>query len=86
VHLRGQKHLVPYTPGKTLLQTARDAGIDAPYSCEEGFCGCCASHLLEGKVVMAADDALSSEEKKKGMILACQSKPTTTRCAFRFVD
>jgi len=86
VHLRGQKHLVPYTPGKTLLQTARDAGIDAPYSCEEGFCGCCASHLLEGRVVMAADDALSSEEKKKGMILACQSKPTTTRCAFRFVD
>ena len=35
---------------------------------------------------MAADDALSSEEKKKGMILACQSTPTTGRCAFRFLD
>jgi 3-ketosteroid 9alpha-monooxygenase subunit B len=86
VHLRGEKHVVPYAPGKTLLQTARDAGLDAPYSCEEGFCGCCASDLLEGKVVMAADDALSVEEKKRGMILACQSRPVTKRCAFRFVD
>lgn len=86
VTLRGEQHRVPYAPGKTLLQTARDAGLDAPYSCEEGFCGCCASHLLEGRVVMAADDALSSEEKKKGMILACQSRPVTRRCAFRFAD
>jgi 3-ketosteroid 9alpha-monooxygenase subunit B len=86
VELRGKRHRVPYTPGKTLLQTARDAGIDAPYSCEEGFCGCCASDLLEGKVKMDADDALSTEEKRRGMILACQSRPTTGRCVFRFVD
>jgi 3-ketosteroid 9alpha-monooxygenase subunit B len=86
VTLRGERHHVPYVAGKTLLQTARDAGLDAPYSCEEGFCGCCASDLLEGRVVMAADDALSNEEKKRGMILACQSRPVTRRCAFRFAD
>lgn len=86
VVLAGKRHTVPYAPGKTLLQAARDAGLDAPYSCEEGFCGCCASDLLEGKVVMAADDALGEEEKRKGMILACQSRPVTARCAFRFVE
>ncbi|HEY1690653.1 MAG TPA: ferredoxin--NADP reductase [Polyangiaceae bacterium] len=86
VVLGGERHTVPYTPGRTLLQAARDAGLDAPYSCEEGFCGCCASDLLEGRVVMAADDALGDAEKKKGMILACQSRPVTARCAFRFVD
>jgi 3-ketosteroid 9alpha-monooxygenase subunit B len=86
VELQGRKHRVPYATGKTLLQAARDAGLDAPYSCEEGFCGTCASQLLAGKVTMAADDALSNEEKKKGMILACQSKPTTRECAFRFVE
>jgi 3-ketosteroid 9alpha-monooxygenase subunit B len=86
VELRGSRHRVPYKKGKTLLQAARDAGLDAPYSCEEGFCGCCASDLLEGKVVMAADDALTDAEKKKGMILACQSRPLTRRCSFRFVD
>ncbi len=86
VEVQGKKHRVPYVAGKTLLQAARDAGLDAPYSCEEGFCGTCASQLLAGKVTMAADDALSTEEKKKGMILACQAKPTTRECAFRFVE
>jgi 3-ketosteroid 9alpha-monooxygenase subunit B len=86
VVLRGASHRVPYIAGKTLLQVVRDAGLDAPYSCEEGFCGCCASQLLEGRVVMTADDALTAEEKRKGMILACQSRPVTKHCAFRFVD
>jgi 3-ketosteroid 9alpha-monooxygenase subunit B len=86
VILEGKQHRLAYVPGKTLLQTARDAGLDAPYSCEEGFCGCCASDLLEGRVVMAADDALSTEEKRRGMILACQSRPVTRRCVFRFAD
>ena len=84
VLLQGKEHRIPYVPGRTLLQTARDGGLDAPYSCEEGFCGCCASDLLEGRVVMAADDALSAEEKRRGMILACQSRPVTRRCKFRF--
>jgi 3-ketosteroid 9alpha-monooxygenase subunit B len=86
VELRGSRVKVPYKKGQTLLQAARDGGVDAPYSCEEGFCGTCASDLLEGRVVMAADDALTDAEKKKGMILACQSRPLTTRCAFRFCD
>jgi 3-ketosteroid 9alpha-monooxygenase subunit B len=85
VELGGTRHRVPYVAGRTLLQAARDAGLDAPYSCEEGFCGCCASDLLEGRVAMAADDALSAEEKRRGMILACQSRPLTKRCSFRFV-
>jgi 3-ketosteroid 9alpha-monooxygenase subunit B len=86
VELGGQRHRVPYKPGRTLLQAVRDAGFDPPYSCEEGFCGCCASNLLEGQVAMAADDALTAEEKRRGMILACQSRPLTRRCSFRFVD
>jgi 3-ketosteroid 9alpha-monooxygenase subunit B len=86
ITLAGTSHRIAYVPGKTLLQTARDAGLDAPFSCEEGFCGCCASYLLEGRVVMAADDALSLGEKRRGMILACQSRPVTSRCAFRFVE
>ncbi len=86
VELRGSHHKVPYKKGQTLLQAARDAGLDAPYSCEEGFCGCCASDLLEGRVVMTADDALTEAEKKRGMVLACQSRPLTKRCSFRFVD
>jgi 3-ketosteroid 9alpha-monooxygenase subunit B len=86
IELRGEHHRVPYAKGKTLLQAARDGGLDPPYSCEEGFCGSCASDLLEGRVEMATCDALTEAEQKKGMILACQSRPLTTRCLFRFVD
>jgi hypothetical protein len=35
---------------------------------------------------MTTCDALTEAEQKKGMILACQSRPLTTRCSFRFVD
>jgi 3-ketosteroid 9alpha-monooxygenase subunit B len=86
IELRGEQHRVQYTKGRTLLQTARDGGLDAPYSCEEGFCGTCASNLLEGRVEMAACDALTEAEQKKGMIVACQSRPLTIRCSFRFIN
>jgi 3-ketosteroid 9alpha-monooxygenase subunit B len=86
VGLRGVRHRVAYQAGKTLLQAVREGGVDAPYSCEEGFCGCCAADLLEGRVAMDAGDALSGDEKRRGMILTCQSRPLTRRCAFRFVD
>ena len=84
IELNGEQHQLPYA-GKTLLRTALDAGLDAPYSCEEGFCGCCMAHLVEGEVKMDADDALSKEEKKRGMILACQARPTSGKCSIKFV-
>lgn len=75
---------MPYAPGKTILRAALDAKLDAPYSCEEGFCGACMAHLVEGQVKMDADDALSNEEKKRGLILTCQSRPTTATCRVKY--
>jgi 3-ketosteroid 9alpha-monooxygenase subunit B len=86
VEIRGEHRRAAYRAPQTLLQATRDAGLDAPYSCEEGFCGCCAAELLDGRVVMDADDALTDGEKRRGMILTCQSRPVTRRCSFRFVD
>lgn len=86
IDLDGTVHQVPYKPGVSLLQAALDAGLNAPYSCQEGFCGCCSALLQEGKVKMDADDALTPEAKKRGLILACQSRPLTGRCAIKFVE
>jgi 3-ketosteroid 9alpha-monooxygenase subunit B len=86
VVLKGKRHAVPYTPGKSILRASIDAGLDAPFSCEEGFCGCCVARLVEGKVDMAADDALSGEEKKRGLILTCQSQPRSKRCVLEYLD
>lgn len=86
IELRAERRRIAYRAGQTLLQAVREAGLDAPYSCEEGFCGCCAAELLEGRVVMDADDALTAEEKRRGVVLACQARPVAGRCSFRFVD
>lgn len=86
IELRGEKHSVPYKKGLSVLKAAREAGLDAPYSCEEGFCGCCAARLLEGKVHMDATDALTEEEKRRGLILTCQAKPLTSVCKVRYEE
>lgn len=86
MEINGKHFDVPYEKGKTLLQAAIDAGVDAPYSCEEGFCGCCTAKLVEGEVNMAEDEALTADEKSRGYILACQSCPTTKACKVKFLD
>lgn len=43
---RGLTLTVP--PGKTILDTLRDAGFDTPFSCTEGVCGTCETRVLEG--------------------------------------
>lgn len=35
-------------PGKTILETLTDAGVDVPNSCTQGICGSCETKVLEG--------------------------------------
>ncbi|MDZ4822637.1 MAG: 2Fe-2S iron-sulfur cluster binding domain-containing protein [Flavobacteriales bacterium] len=62
---------------ETILGTALDKGLDAPYSCRGGVCTTCKAKLLEGKVKMDANYALTDKEIAQGYILACQSHPIT---------
>jgi 3-ketosteroid 9alpha-monooxygenase subunit B len=84
VTLHGKRSLVPYESGKSILRAALDAGLEAPYSCEDGFCGCCVAQVCEGSVEMAADDALTEDEKKRGLVLTCQARPRTAVCAVEY--
>jgi 3-ketosteroid 9alpha-monooxygenase subunit B len=86
VVLEGRRHLVPYAAGKSILRAVLDAGLAAPYSCEEGFCGCCVAKLHKGVVDMDADDALTPEEKARGFVLTCQAKPRTRECAVEYLE
>jgi len=72
-----QTHEVPYLPGKTLLECAKAAGIQPPFSCEEGYCSCCMGLLRAGKVEMAHNEALSAKDLAAGFVLTCQSRPLT---------
>jgi ring-1,2-phenylacetyl-CoA epoxidase subunit PaaE len=63
--------------GESILNTAIDHGVDAPYSCKGGICTSCKAKLIEGTVEMTANYALTDKEVKNGFILACQSHPTS---------
>jgi len=82
VELNGQPHSIFVPPGKTLLQAALDAGLDAPYSCEAGICATCRAKLLRGKVDMPSAPALEQKEIDQGMILTCQSWADSSEVEF----
>ncbi len=75
--LRGKRHDVAYRAGDTVLETARRAGLQAPYSCEAGNCATCMAFVKEGTVTMRVNDALTPEEVEEGWVLTCQSLPTS---------
>ena len=66
-----------YRAGDTLLQTARSAGLQAPYSCETGSCGTCMALIVEGSARMVNNDALDDDEVAEGYVLTCQALPTS---------
>jgi ferredoxin-NAD(P)+ reductase (naphthalene dioxygenase ferredoxin-specific) len=64
---------------RRILDAALDAGVPFPHGCASGECGSCKCRLVDGEVASEAcsPDALSDEESRQGLILACRSRPTT---------
>jgi ring-1,2-phenylacetyl-CoA epoxidase subunit PaaE len=65
---------LPYG-GASILDAARAAGVDAPYSCKAGVCSTCRAKVVAGKVDMAVNYALEDWEVEAGFVLTCQSRP-----------
>ncbi len=61
----------------SILEAAIEAGVDAPFSCKGAVCCTCRAKVLEGKVKMDANFALTDAEVEEGFILTCQSHPIT---------
>jgi ferredoxin-NADP reductase len=77
IELDGQTGTIDHHPGTTILQTARELGLAAPFSCEAGNCATCMARLVEGSVTMYTNNALTDDEVADGWVLTCQSVPTT---------
>ncbi|ANI41092.1 ferredoxin--NADP reductase [Mycolicibacterium vaccae] len=79
IELDHKKTTAAYRKGDTLLQTARSAGLKAPYSCETGSCGTCMARIVEGSARMVNNDALEDDEVAEGWVVTCQALPTSPR-------
>lgn len=58
--------------GRSILEVAREQGIQVPSSCESGTCGTCKTRMLEGE----ADhrDLVLLDEEKSDHIMVCVSR------------
>lgn len=75
--LDGEEHLVPVPMNASILETAMDAGLDMPYSCQSGLCTACRGKCLEGDVTTDDAEGLSKEELDEGYRLLCIGKPAS---------
>lgn len=66
--------VAPMPPDQSVLEVAEAANVPIDYSCRVGICGICKTKLLEGKVTMEVEEALTPEDKAQNIILACQAK------------
>ncbi|MDQ3074442.1 MAG: phenylacetate-CoA oxygenase/reductase subunit PaaK [Pseudomonadota bacterium] len=74
VTLDGRTRRVEFD-GANILDSARDAGMPAPFACKAGVCATCRARVVAGKVEMAARYGLTDEEVAAGYVLTCQSVP-----------
>jgi len=79
-----RRHFVMSDPQTSVLDAARDAGIELPFSCAGGMCCTCRCRIVEGATEMAVNYSLEAWEIDAGFTLACQSRPTSERLVLDF--
>lgn len=72
--------------GPTVLDAARAAGLDLPFSCKSGVCSTCRARLQKGTVSMTRNFALMASDLEAGFILTCQAHPTSADVTISFDD
>ncbi|TFI58141.1 phenylacetate-CoA oxygenase/reductase subunit PaaK [Sphingomonas parva] len=77
VTLDGRTRRVPFSAeAGNILDSARAAGLPAPFACKAGVCATCRARVVSGSVEMAARYGLTDEEIAAGYVLTCQSVPS----------
>ena len=76
VTLDGRKRRVAFDASAgNILDSARLAGLPAPFACKAGVCATCRARVVSGEVEMAARYGLTDDEIAAGYVLTCQSVP-----------
>ena len=84
--LHGRTTTVTVDPdGPAVLDALLAVRPDAPYACKGGVCGTCRARVVEGAVEMDVNYALEPDELAAGVVLTCQSHPTTESVRLTFL-
>ncbi|MFD5271950.1 PDR/VanB family oxidoreductase [Streptomyces sp. NPDC058335] len=74
VELARSSRTLTVTPGVSVLDTVRAAGVEVLYSCTEGTCGTCETDVLDG-APDHRDSVLTDEEREAGeTMMICVSR------------
>jgi len=84
--IRNENYQLRLEEDETILEGLKRIGAPAPFFCQGGICGTCKAHLIEGEVKMKTTMALSAEEVKSNVILACQSLVQTPKVKIEFKE
>ena len=71
----GDEFNVEVKEGSTILDSALDADVDLPYSCQGGVCTACRGKCISGQVDLSEVEGLSDAEMDQGYILTCVGYP-----------
>lgn len=72
--------------GESILDAARAAGLDLPFSCKSGVCSTCRARVTAGSVAMDRNHALMKADLAAGFVLTCQAHPTSDAVVVDFDD
>jgi ferredoxin len=72
---QGNTHTITISDTQTVLDAAKDAGLELPCSCCAGVCTTCAALLTEGNVEQTDGMGISPELIGQGYALLCVAYP-----------
>lgn len=84
IDLDGAVHRLSWPQDKTLVEIMLDAGIDVPYSCQEGRCGSCVVTVTGGQVAMDSCEILDESDLADGLVLGCQARPVSDEVSVEY--
>ncbi|NML16687.1 ferredoxin--NADP reductase [Azohydromonas caseinilytica] len=84
IELDGAEHRIRCAGEQTLLQAARQAGIELPHSCEAGLCASCMCQVVQGQVHLRHNEALDARDLARSWTLACQATPASEQIHIKF--
>jgi vanillate O-demethylase ferredoxin subunit len=65
--------------GKTVISALAEAGVDVPYSCEQGVCGTCLTRVIKGTPDHRDLYLTPEEQAANDQFLPCCSRAKTPR-------